>query len=231
MTLQKRSIALAISMATLAASTSQAQVASSSSDASILASGRMAKLDIAGIRLGMTPREAEDSLQQSGYKIDNRVTGSSYQQRVQIALRDRVPATPYVSSSSQQTPAYWSAYGPNREFLTVSFAPMPGGPRVKEVGVTFNMENTTIDTVTRQVAEKFGPSSKERRYDYSRFWCGQGDQTCGEIVGYTSPFLSYGYMFGNGKLRLTAEEPIGNWIKNSVSNEVDRRAPKGRSAF
>lgn len=231
MKLQKRSIALAIFMATFATSTSQAQVASGSSDASIIASGRMAKFDLAGVRLGMTPREAEDSLQQSGYKIADRSFGSSYQQLVQIALGDRVPATPSVPSSSRQTPTGWSAYGPNREFVMVSFAQMPGGPRVKEVSVTFNMKNTTIDTVTRQVAEKFGPSSKERPYDYTRFWCGQGDQTCGEIVGYTSPYLQYSYLFGKGGLRLTAEEPIGNWTKKSVSNEVDRRAPKGRSAF
>lgn len=208
-----------------------AQEVARANDSSVIASGRMAEFDLAGVRLGKTPVEVKASLNRAGYKVGLSTVGASYQQTVQSALRERVPSTPYGPSSAERTPRTWSAKGPNGEFLMVSFAPMPGGPRVQDVSLSFDENRTTLDMIAQQVSRKFGPPSVATAGGLSRFWCGKVNATCGKTVGYDSPYLEFSTFAHRGSIRLTAVEPVKRWIDHAIASEIDRHAPKVRPSF
>lgn len=188
-------------------------------------------LDIAGVRLNMTPDQAEMAVRAKGFVIDSRVTGPSFVQNVQIAINVRDPRRPAPSYSAQTTKHTLSLKGPSGEFLQVFFNPTAEGPRVSEVGIHIDTHRTSQDIFERQAMSKYGKPTHYQLQWNAFYWCNFVGRKCGENgILEPGPYLTY-TSFPDPALTLTYKVGMKLRTEAAVSAEVERLAPKGAAVF
>ena len=127
---------------------------------------------IAGIRLGMSPREVADAMKAAGYTLHGRYTGRSWQAEVadQVSfLRGiRIPAGPETVRKED--------YKKGQEAIQVTYAVNPAGPYA--AGVTYRIAAAAIDADRFEAAalSRYGRPSRKR--DSEILYCSAGEPEC-----------------------------------------------------
>jgi hypothetical protein len=188
-------------------------------------------IDVASIRLNMTPEQAELAVKAKGYAVDHWVTGPNFSQEVQDAVHARDPRRPAVSYSVQTTKRQLWLKGSSGETMHVFFMPMPEGPRASEVVVDVDVRRTSQSIFEKQIVAKYGLPTKWQQENITNYWCGFAGRDCGaEWASGRYAYLRY-TAFPNPQIALTNANDMAALIAQFVTAEVDRLAPKAGAAF
>ncbi|HYI38985.1 MAG TPA: hypothetical protein VE053_01565 [Allosphingosinicella sp.] len=127
---------------------------------------------IAGIRLGMNPREVAGAMKAAGYKLHGRYTGRSWQaefaDQVSFLRGIRIPPGPETIRKED--------YKKGQETIQVIYAVDPAGPYA--VGVTYRIAAAAIDADRFEAAalSRYGRPSRKR--DTEILYCSAGEPEC-----------------------------------------------------
>jgi hypothetical protein len=197
---------------------------------SLIPDGRVARFDVAGVRLGMTPEQAERAMTAAGYSLDHWARGASFEQRVAAEVERRRPASAGRTSSAELTPISLWGIGPNGEQLWIKFQPMASGPIVKFVQITTDPSRSTNEAVRAQVWQKYGAPTRYM-LDWNRnFWCDLPADVCGREALPQYHTLSFG-TYPGPTLKLSDEYRLERIGAEAIVAEAERRAPRGGAAF
>lgn len=197
------------------------------------------QLDVAGIRLGMTPDEAGRAIAKSGYKIDAasiRDDRPSWEERLRVAVRERQGSSaPRPSGPPLREVSNYYATSVRKQTLQVSFAATPAGPRVKKVVYEIPVDQITKADFDANVLTKYGRRDGQVATvdGMEALWCSAGERQCGKSWMYRPerPVLKAGTFQVARRHRITldgrdiAEEARLNSL---FVAEVERRAPRTR---
>lgn len=101
-------------------------------------------VDVAGLRLGMTPAEARRALQRAGFSIAEEHKQWSYAMRV------------FPNANLAQDVHWWGAHGRNDQRLTVKFASLPEGAVVNSIEFAMFGDTMTQEAFVAQLGRKYG---------------------------------------------------------------------------
>lgn len=158
-------------------------------------------MDVAGVRLGMSPAEARAALIAKGMtpKAKDEMN-LSWDSLVEIKAASR-NGTPIPKSSF--VPGHTVATGPAGEYIYVSYGQTPTGSEVS--AVTYSIPSDRIDqnVYVQGVMRKYGAASFAGKAHWR--YCTSGDDKCPTIGG--APTLAYLFVYAgyNGN-RLRLEE-------------------------
>lgn len=196
-------------------------------------------LDVAGVRLGMSPDDVRAALTKAGYRMAGGVDyGPSFASRVRAEAERRRTGSYVSASTADRVLTGLEATGPNRESMTVGLAAVPAGSSIV-TGVRLVVPSEVMNgpALLRQTVAKYGPPDGSRDGRLTLAWCSVPVRSvCGSIL----PFqVQYGTL-----PNLTASTIIQNSIQLSEGTDrsrlrerefaaaVDRAAPKtDRVAF
>ncbi|HEX9963833.1 MAG TPA: hypothetical protein VGB04_02490 [Allosphingosinicella sp.] len=179
---------------------------------------------IAGIRLGMTPRQVADAVKRAGYVLDFRHMGRSWQGEVSdqvYLLRDiRIPTGADVVRKED--------YKKGQEDIQVIYAVSPAGPYASRV--TFRIDSDAID------AERFSAAARSRYGRPSIDWgpaslyCSAGERECarpGSWVINQLPHLIVSVEDGMTRsLELQPGLAVKSAFEAAIKAEAERLYPK-----
>lgn len=114
-------------------------------------------MDVAGVRLGMTPAEAEAALLRAGFvrPRNDRSSQVSYDSQVRTAWVTRWGAAPSPDLKVDET----MHASKGAEEVTVTFIALPEGPRVDHVDYRGDERAVTAGQFGEQLEAKYGPPS------------------------------------------------------------------------
>lgn len=180
--------------------------------------------DIAGIRLGMPPREVADAMKAAGYRLDYRYPGRSWQgelaNQVSLLRGIRIPDGAQVTRKED--------YQKGQEAIQVTYAVNPSGPYVADV--RYKIESAAID------AERFRAAALSRygrpslKWDWESLYCLPAERQCartGSLITNQLPNLTVYVMDGtNRSLELRQGQQADRAGEALVKAEVERLYPK-----
>jgi hypothetical protein len=200
------------------------------SSVSSIPDGRVARFDVAGVRLGMTPDQAQRAMAAAGYRLDHWARGASFEQRVAAEVARRRPASAGKTAPAEVTPISLWGDGPNGEKLWIKFQPLATGSIVKFVQITTNPRRSTTEAVQAQVWQKYGAPTGYV-LDWNRhFWCDLPADICGREALPQYHTLSFG-TYPEPALKLSDEYRLERIGAEAIVAEVERRAPRGGAAL
>jgi hypothetical protein len=179
---------------------------------------------IAGIRLGMTPREVADAMKAAGYRLDYRYPGRSWQgelaSQVSFLRGIRIPGGADVTRKED--------YQKGQEAIQVTYAVNPSGPYVARVN--YKIESAAID------AERFRAAALSRygrpsiKWDWESLYCLPAERQCSRtssLITNQLPNLTVHVMDGlNRTLELRQGQQADRAGEALVKAEVERLYPK-----
>ena len=150
--------------------------------------------NVAGIRLGMTPAEAEAALVERGFQTDFKTveyTGFANGVRDEARrLKQPMPELPV-----QQGRFGSFAQDSRGNSVRIEFIHLSEGPRVAEIRLTFDKETNDYSTLTDDVISSYGTPTIDKRTLLDVFWCSNRGTKC------EAEHLHY-YLFGEHTLTL-----------------------------
>lgn len=187
-----------------------------------------ATMDIAGVKLGMSPAEVRAALVRSGYAIARTDDTNDFEQEVASNANVRLKG----SGLLRVTPRGVSrivAHGPGREYLTIDFAQWPAGSLVAAVSFTVPEERQSREAFRAQVIARHGKATLQPG-GHEPKWCTAGDADCTIMSSPSLPNLSASFL--SQSLWLRYGEEIDRQRRQAVEAAVDAKAPPAaRSAF
>lgn len=180
--------------------------------------------NIAGISLGMTPAQVGSALKASGYALDYRYMGRSWQgelaSQVSFLRAIKIPAGAEVVRKED--------YKKGQEFIQVEYLVGPAGPYVSQVRYRISSEAIEAERFRAAGLSRYGrPSLK---WEWESLYCSAGELQCsrsGSLVRNQLPNLTVYVMDGmNRSLELRQGQRADRGWEAAVKAEVERLYPK-----
>ena len=186
-----------------------------------IASGRVAGFNLAGIRLGMTPKQAVAQGSLAGFRNDSTSNGASFAAQRLTALRARRPNFPGASADKVVREQHF--VGQQGDRMLIAYAAMPDGPRVEKVSYFFDPKKIDQRDLEQTMFKKFGsPNGRATMVGDSK-WCDHQCRNNEADAGYAnSPF---------NIVSINGSQPAQNYISGLINADVERLTPKGRSGI
>jgi len=179
---------------------------------------------IAGIRLGVAPRQVAEAMKAAGYVLDFRDTGRSWQgevaDQVYLLRNIRIPTGAGVIRKED--------YQKGQEKIQVAYAVSPAGPYVARV--TYRIDTAAID------AERFRAAARSRYGRPSLDWgpaslyCSAGERECarpGSWVVNQLPNLAVSVEDGMTRSLELSQGPMAKRVfEAAIKAEAERLYPK-----
>lgn len=179
---------------------------------------------VAGVGLGMSPKDVGAALKAAGYALDYRYMGRSWQgelaSQVSFLRAIKIPAGAEVVRKED--------YKKGQEFIQVEYLVGPAGPYVARV--RYKISSDAID------AERFRAAGLSRygrpslKWDWESVYCSAGEQRCsrtGSLITNQLPNLTVHVMDGmNRSLELRQGQRADRAWEAAVKAEVERLYPK-----
>lgn len=199
-------------------------------------------LDVAGVRLGMTPDEARAALTRAGYRPtdnDSLRYGPSFASRVRQEAERRRTGRYVAALTTDQVVTRIAMTGPSRESIAVDLdAVTTGSSVVTGVDVNVPADVMTGPALLRQAVAKYGPPDGRGDSGLLLAWCSASVKAvCGSIspfvVQYRSlPNLRAATALSSRSITLSEGTERGGRRDREFAAAVDRVAPKSdRVAF
>lgn len=191
----------------------------------------IAQLDVAGVRLGMTPAQARAALMQSGYKIaeDRYRVNRTWEELVQVAVAERlgkhgvrVPETGGRNLEGSKD---------RRQTIEVHFVAKPEGMRVGYVEYRIPGEEITKEDYDANVLAKYGRPDVNHWGSMAMIWCSAGEPRCAPLTQLKRPHLEsrYASSIQVRILELNGVDQVEEArLQALIAAEVERRAPRTR---
>lgn len=144
-------------------------------------------MDIAGVRLGMSPAEVRAALARAGYRIDRTDMAPDFDQEVASEVRFRTKGLGGYDGRPRAIGAF-VATGAHGEWLKVDFSQWPAGGSVSEVAFTVPVERQPVASFRAQVAAKYGGATLHAN-GLDPTWCTPGDRDCTVMSAAAQPTL------------------------------------------
>ncbi|WP_380941723.1 hypothetical protein [Sphingomonas floccifaciens] len=187
-----------------------------------------ATMDIAGVKLGMSPAEARSALARAGYMVERIDETQDFEQQVVSEANVRLKGVGLMRSKPRGVSKI-VAHGPGREYLAIDFAQWPAGSLVAVVYLTVPQDRQASEAFRTQVAAKYGKATLQPG-GYEPKWCTIGDADCTIMSSPSLPNLSVS--FPAQSLWLRYGEGVDRRRRQLVKAAVDAKVPPARrSAF
>ncbi len=212
-----RMIAIFIGGATAGAAAAQAPVTMPTTSVN-------AQWKVAGVGLGMTPREVGAALKTTGYSLDYRYMGRSWQGEVANKVSNlrgiRIPDGAQVVRKED--------YRKGQEFIQVDYAGGPAGPYVYRV--IYSISENAIDAEQFRAAALGRYGRPSLKWDTESLYCAAGEPVCertGSLGTNQLPNLTV-YILGirGRSLELRQGERAEKAYEAAVKAEAERLYPK-----
>lgn len=188
-----------------------------------------AAMDIAGVRLGMSPAEVRAALAKAGYRIDRTDMAPDFDQEVASEVRFRTKGLGGYDGRPRAIGTF-VATGAHGEWLKIDFAQWSTGALVSEVTFTVPVERQPAASFRAQVAAKYGRATLHV-YGLDPTWCTPGDRDCTVMSAAAQPTLDASFT-NPPSLRLRSGSVAGARRRAAVKAAADVKvAPSARSAF
>lgn len=148
------------------------------------------QLDVAGVRLDMTPAQAKAALIAAGYRITAENRGESFEQSVRKVADSRLGRPRTFPKGVSFTGI--DAIGPRMETVDVHFVQRPDGSTVGAVWAKIPEESMTAGAFIAQAIGKYGAPGAARFNHAEMFWCAkEAGSNCGRLAAATGPDWSH----------------------------------------
>ncbi|WP_409432295.1 hypothetical protein ACJ3XI_08745 [Litorimonas sp. RW-G-Af-16] len=181
--------------------------------------------DIAGVKLGMTPEQAEAAVTDKGFEQKGGpygpyiVNGISFEQSVKEKLGEDLPRRPRGAIA-----AMLFAKG-EREEVSISFLSYPSGEYVNGVNYFIFDDTLTQDVFFKKAISKYGEAEPEPLRNGGQIWIGEPEMSIDGIQSSES-LESEG---SDGDYSLTLSQEINNDdFQAALKKAVDAALPKSK---
>ena len=179
---------------------------------------------IAGVGLGMSPKEVGRALQVAGYRLDYRYMGRSWQgevaNKVSYLGGVRTPAGAEVISKED--------YKKGQEFIQVDYFAGPSGPYVARIIYRVSTDAIDAERFRAAALSRYGrPSLKG---EWENVYCSAGERQCSRIVSLVTnqlPSLTVHALNGMDRtLELRQGQRADLAFEAALKAEAERLFPK-----
>jgi hypothetical protein len=186
--------------------------------------GVAAPWSIAGISLRMAPPEVSAAMQASGYQVEHRIMGRSWQGEVANEVSNlrqiRIPAGAEVIRNED--------YRKGQERIEVTYLAGGSGAYVSAVNYEINAHAIDAERFRAAVLAKYGRPSL--RWDWESLYCSPGESQCsrtGSLVTNQLPTLTVYVASISGRvLQLRQGERADRAYETALLAEAERLFPK-----
>lgn len=135
-----------------------------------------AGMDVAGVKLGMSPDQVRTALARAGYRIDRTGETPDFDQEVSAEADFRLKGVGRMDGRARGVSRI-AAAGPGRELLTIDFAQWPAGSVAAVIALSVPEERQTAAAFRQQVVARYGRATLLPNSDEPK-WCTAGDRQC-----------------------------------------------------
>lgn len=151
--------------------------------------------NVAGIRMGMTPEEAEAALTERGFQTNFKtVEYTVFSDGVRDEARKLKQPMPELAAQEGRLGSF--AQDSKGNSVGVEFIHLMEGPRVAGVRLTFDKNTNDYNTLPDDVISSYGTPTIDKRDLLDVFWCSNRGAKC------EAEYLHY-YLFGEHTLKLS----------------------------
>lgn len=179
---------------------------------------------VAGVALGMSPRQVELAMQAAGYSRAGRSTSRSWQ--AEVAVQARVLRGVIVPEGPEMIK--YETFKKGQERISIEYAPDRGGPYVAKALYQISFTGMDADTFRSAVMSRYGPPT--RRWEAELHYCSSGESHCDTPFPFYNPQLpNLTVWLTDGMYRsidLTEGRKARDARELAIRSEVDRLYPK-----
>jgi hypothetical protein len=179
---------------------------------------------VAGVALGMSPREVELAMQAAGYSRAGRSTGRSWQG--EVAVQARVLRSLTVPEGPEAVK--YEDFENGQERISVEYAPSRAGPRVVKAKYQISVTGMDSDTFRSAIMTRFGRPTRKREVELH--YCSSGETHCDTPFPFYNPQLPNLTVFLIDGMHRSIDLWEGRKAREAhelaIRAEVDRLYPK-----
>jgi hypothetical protein len=179
---------------------------------------------VAGVALGMSPREVELAMQASGYARTGRSTGRSWQG--EVAVQARVLRGVIVPEGPEAVK--YEDFKKGQERISIEYAPSRAGPRVAKAKYQISVTGMDADTFRSAIMTRYGAPT--RKWEVELHYCSSGETHCDTPFPFYNPQLANLTVFLTDGMRRSIDLWEGRKAREArdlaIRAEVDQLYPK-----
>jgi hypothetical protein len=183
------------------------------------------QLDIAGVKLGMTPEQVRPALVRAGFMPRaSDPDQDSWEGRIAAEVAKRRPGT---RSTATKVPMFTMARGPRGEHVEVWYYSSPSGAAASSIKFEIPADQMTAAAFYNGVLEKYGRPTV-RPFGKDMLYCSAGEPagSCVSLGNKRKTYLHAESGYKNHSLYLAEGADAAEARKAAFWAEVERRAPK-----
>ena len=138
---------------------------------------------VAGVALGMNPRQIELAMQAAGYARSGRSTSRSWQ--AEVAVQARVLRGVIVAEGPEAV--RYENFKKGQERILIEYAPSPTGPQVAKAKYQISVTGMDADTFSMAIMTRYGPPT--RKWEAELHYCSLGETHCDTPFPFYNPQL------------------------------------------
>jgi hypothetical protein len=179
---------------------------------------------VAGVALGMSPREVELAMQAAGYSRAGRSTSRSWQG--EVAGQARVLRGVIVPEGPEAVK--YEDFKKGQERISIEYAPSHAGPRVAKAKYQISVTGMDADAFRSALLTRYGPPT--RKWEPELHYCSRGETHCYTRFPFYNPQLPSISVFLTDGMYRTITLAEGRKPRETrelaIRSEVDRLYPK-----
>lgn len=148
--------------------------------------GEITTFDLAGLRLGMSVKEANRVASRQGFRSD--IGGHrnlSFEGRAWLIANNSLPTNQQSDAFRMQGPEHSRALHSDGSTLRINWLPLPGGARLHQLVYNSPNRGNERDKIVAQLVTKYGKPSYQKDLKngfntYTMAWCSKADPRCWE---------------------------------------------------
>ncbi|MGA9580773.1 MAG: hypothetical protein WBR13_02245 [Allosphingosinicella sp.] len=179
---------------------------------------------VAGVALGMSPREVELAMQAAGYSRAGRSTSRSWQG--EVASQARVLRGVIVPEGPEAVK--YEDFKTGQERISIEYAPSRAGPRVAKAKYQISVTGIDADTFRSAIMSRYGAPT--RKWEVELHYCSAGETHCDTPFPFYNPQLPNLTVFLTDGMRRSIDLWEGRKARDArelaIRAEVDRLYPK-----
>lgn len=179
---------------------------------------------VAGVALGMSPREVELAMQAAGYARAGRSTGRSWQG--EVAVQARVLRGVIVPEGPEAVK--YENFKKSQERILIEYASSHAGPRVAKAKYQISVTGMDADTFRSAIMTRYGPPT--RKWEVEFHYCLAGETHCDTPFPFYNPQLPNLTVFLTDGMYRSIDLWEGRKAREArefdIRAEVDRLYPK-----
>jgi hypothetical protein len=182
-------------------------------------------LDIAGVKLGMTPEQVRPALVRAGFTPRaSDPDQDSWEGRIAAEVAKRRPGT---RSTAKKVPMFTMARGPRGEHLEIWYHSGPAGAKASTIKYQVPADQITGSAFYEGVLVKYGRPTV-RSFGKDMLYCSAGEPaaSCVTLGNKQKPYLHAESGYKIHTLYLAEGADASEARKGAFRAEVERRAPK-----